>query len=147
VKLLLQHGADVNAKTEWVLCTCVQLLQEQLTAAAAVQVTRFCSDSGTALHEAAAKNQMELVKLLLQHGADMNVKTKWVSCVQLLRCRGSWRLQHQAVQLWHNWVTRLLRLGGTALYAAAAMNHVEMVKLLLQRGADVNAKAEWVSYV
>ncbi len=54
----------------------MQLLQEQLTAAAAVQVTRFCSDSGTALHEAAAKNQMELVKVLLQHGADMNVKTK-----------------------------------------------------------------------
>ena len=36
----------------------------------------------------------------------------------------------------------MLRLGGTALYAAAAMNHVEVVKLLLQRGADVNAKAE-----
>ncbi len=39
-------------------------------------------------------------------------------------------------------VTRLRRFGMTALHFAAVENHMEMVKLLLQHGADVNAKTE-----
>ena len=44
-----------------------------------------------------------------------------------------------------NWVTRLHRLGGTVLlvlHQAVIGNHVEMAKLLLQHGADVDAKTE-----
>ena len=41
-----------------------------------------------------------------------------------------------------NWMTRLRRSGGTALHQAVGKKHVEMVKLLLQHGADVNAKTE-----
>ncbi len=52
----------------------MQLLQRQLTAAAAVQVTHFYSDGTTALHAAALKNHLEMAKLLLQHGADVNAK-------------------------------------------------------------------------
>jgi ankyrin repeat protein len=33
-------------------------------------------------------------------------------------------------------------LGWTPLYFAALKNHVEMVKLLLEHGADVNTKEE-----
>jgi ankyrin repeat protein len=141
VKLLLQHGADVNAKTEWVLCTFVQLLPRQLMTAAAVQVTRFYSDGTKVLHEAAAKNHMEMAKLLLQHGANVNAMTEWVLCtfVQLLQKQLT---AAAAVQ-----VTRFYSDGGTALYSAVNKNHLEMVKLLLQRGADVNAAYKWVSYV
>jgi ankyrin repeat protein len=47
VKLLLEHGADVNAKTAY----------------------------ETALHLAAEKGHLEIVKFLLEHGADVNAKT------------------------------------------------------------------------
>jgi ankyrin repeat protein len=47
VKLLLEHGADVNAKTAY----------------------------ETALHLAAGEGHLEIVKLLLEHGADVNAKT------------------------------------------------------------------------
>ena len=39
-----------------------------------------------------------------------------------------------------NLVTRLRRNSGTALNLAVGENHVEIAKLLLQHGADVNAK-------
>jgi len=39
-------------------------------------------------------------------------------------------------------MTRLRRFGSTALHIAANQNHVEVAKLLLQHGANVNAKAE-----
>ena len=39
-----------------------------------------------------------------------------------------------------NRVTRLCRNGGTALLMAAAKNHVDVAKVLLQHGADVNEK-------
>jgi ankyrin repeat protein len=49
VKLLLEHGADVNAKMEGL---------------------------GTALHLAASNGHLEIVKLLLENGADVNAKTE-----------------------------------------------------------------------
>ena len=44
--------------------------------AAAVQVTRFFSDGATVLYSAVGKNHVEVVTLLLQHGADVNAKIK-----------------------------------------------------------------------
>ena len=43
----------------------------------------------TMLHWAAMKNHLEVAKMLLKHGADVNAQAKWVLHVQLLRCRGS----------------------------------------------------------
>ena len=54
----------------------MQLLSRQLMTAAAVQVTRFYSDGTKVLHEAAEKNHLEMVKLLLQRGADVNAAYK-----------------------------------------------------------------------
>ena len=41
-----------------------------------------------------------------------------------------------------NWVMHFYSDGETALLMAAGKKHMEMVKLLLQHGADVNAKTE-----
>jgi ankyrin repeat protein len=50
---------------------------------------RFRRRGGTALHQAANENHVEMAKLLLEHHADVNAKAKWVLPVQLLRCRCS----------------------------------------------------------
>ncbi|KAJ6035948.1 hypothetical protein N7540_000227 [Penicillium herquei] len=80
VKLLLEHGADVNAQGGWY---------------------------GTPLQAAAFGGYLEIVKLLLEHGAEVNAQV------------GQY---------------------GTALQAATSGGYPEVVKLLLEHGADVNIK-------
>jgi ankyrin repeat protein len=71
-------------------------LQRQLAA-----VTRLHRDGWTLLHFSAYKNHLEMTKVLLEHGADVNTKeeNEYELHVQLLRCTGSWLLRHKAVQL------------------------------------------------
>ena len=66
-RLLLQYGADVNAKdmcVQWHAC----LLQ------LCGKVMRLCSGGQTALHLAAFKNNVEVSKVLLENGADVKAK-------------------------------------------------------------------------
>ncbi|KAF7328224.1 Pfs, NACHT and ankyrin domain protein [Mycena venus] len=80
VRLLLEHGADVNAQR---------------------------GEHGNALYAACWKGHIEIVHLLLQHGAEVNVKGKE---------------------------------DDNALYAATSKGHIETVRLLLEHGAEVNAQ-------
>jgi ankyrin repeat protein len=95
-----------------------------------VQNTR--EDNTAALHEAAGANHLEMAKLLLEHGADVNAKTVagYESFVYLanVRCGMS-----------HIWSSeRTTRDFTTPLHWAVMDNHIEMVKLLLLHGADIN---------
>jgi len=126
VKLLIEHGVDINARAE---------------------------DHGhnphhhelpkTALHFAARSGHIEIVKLLLEHGADINAKVS----------PGLKTALHFAAENGHIESVKLLLEHGadinakeglrdkTALHFAARSGHIEIVKLLLEHGADINAKA------
>ncbi|KAF8184630.1 hypothetical protein K438DRAFT_1837602 [Mycena galopus ATCC 62051] len=82
VRLLLESGADPNRHGE--------------------------SPPGSALANAAYRGSAEMVRLLLQHGADINLP---------LDCKSG---------------------RGSALHAASYNGHVEIVRLLLEGGADAN---------
>jgi ankyrin repeat protein len=82
VKLLLEKGANVNAKQP--------------------------DDGRTALIWAAETGHSEVIRLLLEKGADVNAKQ--------------------------------MRFDFTALMEASMRGDAESVKLLLEKGADVNAK-------
>ncbi len=79
-KLLLEHGADLNAKNE---------------------------GGWTPLHLAALNGRVDIVASLLEHGADPNVQDKF---------------------------------GRTPLHLAALNGHVDVVRLLLEHGADPTVK-------
>jgi ankyrin repeat protein len=81
-KLLLEHGADLNAKNE---------------------------SGWTPLHKAAFWGRVDIVATLLEHGADPDVQDKF---------------------------------GRTPLHSAALEGHVDVVRLLLEYGADPTAKNE-----
>jgi len=79
-KLLLEHGADLNAKNKY---------------------------GWTPLHYAALNGRVDIVATLLEHGADPNVQDKF---------------------------------GRTPLHLAASEGRVDVVRLLLERGADPTVK-------
>jgi ankyrin repeat protein len=95
----------------------------------------------TPMHAAAGKGHTEIVALLLEHGADANVRDQ----------NGQAPL-HDAASNGHFQVVRLLLAKGadvnaemhddlTPLHNAARSGNAQIVRLLLDRGADVNAKS------
>ena len=109
VKVLLEHGAEVNARS---------------------------SQGATPLDDAALKGRVEVARLLLQHGADVKARNSY----------GGTPL-HDAALGGHADVVELLLengaaidarddSGATPLYQAAAWGRLEVVDLLLRKGAD-----------
>ena len=109
VRLLLDHGADINAQ------------------------------GGAALLQAVLHHHLEVVKLLLNHGAEVNVRGRDYCTTPL------------QLAIYHVEIIKLLlengadvnakgRFDETALQQAVSHGHWEVVKLLLDHGADVNAK-------
>ncbi len=113
VGLLLQRGADVNAKTG--------------------------PDGATALCTASGNGHLDIVKVLLKHGADVNAhdvslraplhmaaSNGYAEIVKLLMANGAYANAMSDGNL-------------TALHIAASNGYVQIVKLLAAKGADVNA--------
>jgi ankyrin repeat protein len=124
--LLIAKGAEINAQT----------------------------DEGTALMMAVLRGDPQLVKLLLDHGADLNAKHRTGSTALIMSAGPSFVEMNAKPQdppsAPSSQVMSLLlakgadpndagSYGRTALMAA---NSVTKVKLLLARGAQVNAKDE-----
>jgi len=112
VRLLLDKGADVNAKADsgWTALMgaawkghlgVVKLLLEK---GAKVDEGK---DDLTAIGAAAGGGHLEVVKLLLEKGADVNARDKD---------------------------------GSTALMSAAGYGHLALLEVLLEKGVDVNAR-------
>jgi ankyrin repeat protein len=94
----------------------------------------------TALHDASVNDHLQVVKLLLQRGADVRVMNQF----------GDTAL-HEAARWGHLEVVRLLldnqadismtnQHGWTPLHFSAAYSQLEVARVLLEAGADVQAK-------
>ncbi|ANB59930.1 ankyrin repeat domain-containing protein [Anoxybacteroides amylolyticum] len=113
VRLLVQHGADVNATNEagtTPLMKAAQFGQTEIVKflyAHGADINRTDDQGETALSKAVEGNQVATVQFLLQAGANVNIKTT---------------------------------IGKTALMTAAEYGYDNLVSLLLRHGADVNVK-------
>eukprot|EP00549_Striatella_unipunctata_P016476 CAMPEP_0118725992 /NCGR_PEP_ID=MMETSP0800-20121206/33447_1 /TAXON_ID=210618 ORGANISM="Striatella unipunctata, Strain CCMP2910" /NCGR_SAMPLE_ID=MMETSP0800 /ASSEMBLY_ACC=CAM_ASM_000638 /LENGTH=182 /DNA_ID=CAMNT_0006634751 /DNA_START=21 /DNA_END=570 /DNA_ORIENTATION=- len=82
MELLLQHGAELawTKAAPHRMCQAVfdgdtQLLRRLLKAKIDVNASDY--DKRTAIHIAAAEGNLAAVKILVQHGANINVKDRW----------------------------------------------------------------------
>jgi DNA polymerase III delta prime subunit len=155
VKLLLDNGADINAKDDYMKSTPLHSAAEKRK----LEMAKLLLDNGanvnakddysdTPLHAAAQKNNLEMAKLLISKGADANALNKrggtplhWAARNGNLKMAKV--LLVQGVDI--NAKTDGLRAksneqGFTPLHYAAEKDDLEMVKLLLDNGADVNVK-------
>lgn len=103
--------------------------------------SRLVQDS-TILHEAVNKDNIEMVKLLVENGVDVNKENEY-----------SYTPLHLAVEKNNIEIVRFLvenkanvnsenEYSSTPLHLAVSKNNIEMVRLLVENGADVNKENE-----
>ena len=93
---------------------------------------------GTPLHSASFKGHLTVVRYLLRHGVDANVRDSGKDTSLLL---ASWRGHRDVVQclLEHGADVDLQDgFGNTPLMLAASHSHVDVVRMLLEHNADAN---------
>lgn len=151
VRLLLDEGADVNAKKTKNGTTVLMETAEEgntevvkllLDRGAKVNVKRT-KDGITALMEAADKCHADIIKLLLDKDAEVNVKTTDDGTTALMEAADEGCTETVKLLLDKGAKVNVQRStnGTTALMEAAEGGRAEIVRLLLDKGANVNKKA------
>jgi len=165
VKLLIEAGVDVNAKDPdggtaliYLIEGYVSLMQRlpesdrvtvstipieiaSLLINAGADVNTETKDGTTVLMEASISGRADLVRLLVERGANVNAKFP----------RNGMTVLMFAGDTAHTKIVEVLiekgadinardNHGVTALISAAAGGHSDVVRLLIEKGADVNAK-------
>jgi ankyrin len=162
VLLLLDHNAEVNAETDQgekplhnaSHCEyssqedCVRVAQLLLDRGA--DVNTRCNDHQTPLHIASYFGNLEVVRLLLDYGADTEANAEGNMGEKPLHnvSNGKYKSQEDGVCV----AQLLLERGAnvntrrndhwTPLHAACYAGNLEIVRLLLDHGADLEANAE-----
>ncbi|KAF7365667.1 Ankyrin repeat protein [Mycena venus] len=144
VRLLLDKGADINAAGEdgtavqiALKCGHIEIVEILLKKGANVNVDGM---QGSALHFASAKGYTETVRLLLRRGANINAMNEGnCSALKLALLQG----HNTTFQLLlENGADTTTNNGGTVLQLASKHGRTEIVHLLLEKGADINAMDE-----
>lgn len=95
-----------------------------------------------ALHRAVLHNRLNVVKLLLDYGADVNNKTKsGLTALYTASCVGCLPIVQLLLQYDADSNIKTISSGYTALFAAAENGHYAVVDLLLTYGTDVNMRS------
>ncbi len=151
VESLLASGADVNAKSRFAE-TPLHVAAE----AGRPEIARLLLRHGaqpnarerygfTPLYFAADHGRGEMVRVLLEHGAEVNVAGRhgWTP-LHTAADKGHGRGEMVRVLLEHGAEVNAARgkIGWTPLHEAAANGHVRESRLLIESGADVDARAD-----
>lgn len=147
VRLLLDLGADVNVATETggtaLMFAAIRGNLETVQALIlhGADVNAVAHFNWTALMVAAVKGHDVVVDVLLDNGADANVADTY-GWTPLMRAAYENRAGAVRVILRYGRVKLNARdeTGSTALHHAVAQGHVEIARLLLDSGADIDAR-------
>ena len=160
VRLLLDHGAEVNAENSigmkllhQVSCGQYESLEDGVRVARlllelGVDVNTRSKDHQTPLHWASYYGKFEIVRMLLDHGAEAYVEADngdnplhYVSC-------GKYESQDDGVRVAQLLLKRGAAVnprrndGWTPLHLASYYGKLEIVRLLLDHGTEANVEAD-----
>ena len=147
MKLLLNHGADVNAGNKRKSTPLFWALHDQakvrllLDRGAAINAKTI--DGRSLIYQAASMgNSMPLLRLLLAKGASPDVKTlAGMTPLMAASARGNLEAMRLLIEKKAD-VNARNAAGATALMAAASTGEPEAVRLLLEKGGDPNVKTK-----
>jgi uncharacterized protein len=109
----------------------------------ATEVAATEADGTTALHWAVRQNDQELVDRLLRNGADVSAANRYgVTPLKLAAINGDAKLLGKLLDAGGD-ASTVGRDGETLLMTAARGGHVDAARLLLERGAQVDARESW----
>jgi len=143
-ELFIDKGAKIDAQVKSGLTPLSFAVQENQAKIAACLLEHGADpnpvnkgDGSSALHVAAYDKNLQLIKLLVEHKADVNLKNlKVFTPLHFAVSNGDidtikYLVEHGAD------VNAVTSLGGTALYIAAGKGNLDVVKYLVEHGADV----------
>jgi ankyrin repeat protein len=156
VKMLMDAGADINARETVsgytpLIYACQYNFQDlvKYLIDEGADVNLKGQDGTTALLEVASRSQ-ELTEQLLSKGADLHAKKEDGSGI-FLQCIRGVLFERVPIEMAEWLLSKGAHVdespasgpeaGGTALMLASAFNKKELVKFLIQKGANVNTKA------
>jgi ankyrin repeat protein len=145
VRLMLEYGADPNVQDEdkstplHLASRCGHVNIARLLLERGADVNARDADGWTSLHQASRGGYVEVVQLLLDHGVDVNAQNLYTSTpphlssghghVDIPKALPEFDMEVDA----SSW---------SPLHLASQEGHLEVVRLLLTRGANLNVKTE-----
>lgn len=147
IQILLEHGSEIEARTQHDLDTALHLAARQGHESAVQALLVAGADIGstngkvmTALHSAARHGHGSVVQMLLKHGANVMAKTYLGrSSLHLAAEEGHMPVIHVLLEAGADVETKD-RGGHTALHWAAFGGHAGTLQLLITSGANLETK-------
>ena len=151
IKALIDQGYDVNETDDngfTILHVMVNAKRKDIVALlikAGADVNAVKTRGGSALHDAAYKNHPEIAQLLIDAGADIEAKNRHGETpLHRTAWQGSVETLHVLLQAGAD--VNILTTGwirGGALHYAALRNHPAIAQILIDAGADIDAKTDY----
>jgi len=149
VRLLLDHGADMNARNGLhntpldLACETdghLDIARMLIEAGADVDAKNSAANGKTPLHAACWHGHSDIVRLLIEVAADVNARNLNGNTPLHMACqRGHMDIVHSLLDAGAD-VNAKGFGNNTPLHRACWVNHAGIAKLLLDHGAEVNAK-------